>query len=698
MPVAYNPDTNEALVFDPESGWLPTKLAMNPETGDRAAFDGTNWVPIKTNPTPNPAAVAEAQWRQGNKIPNPQQPPERDDMGRLLGAIGGQIKERWDNFKKPDLGIFGDPSAAHDNPELFARQLEEASKLLPFAITGAPAIMATQAGRVASAPRGAISAGPNPAMPSLPPGGVNFQTNAPSSPQGVQAPRPISPLPPTEQPIGPAASIPPLPIEPVVRPKTGARLLPPETSHALPPEPPEIRAGRASGGAAASGHNPLSDLSPGAEALLRKAVGQDNLSPYMVEQRISEMSPHQFFAEVSPNMQSHASGLHASGGAARNEIEMPFVERKAETPQRMAVLFNDALGKEVNGPQFMRRLKDARETQGSGAWKDFQSTPIPPFPGMAQLMERLDAAGALKAATKAQREWGHRVNNQYETATGIRVKPEILGGAPGPITEVPTAGTFQFAKEHLDELIKSAIEKGQDGRVARYSAIKNDLVNAIDNHPEKTIAGKWRAAREAWTGPTQMMAAYRLGERLLTGHINKYDLPIITESYGLREKHALAAGIRSDLENRLGRPGPQELPVIKQMLGKNNQEKVAYVIGDDKAEKLFAALLHEHHMHFSHDQTIRNSMTAARMAAQKFWEPPESTLPGGIPMSVSGLKRAAVDTALSAISNRRAAKQAKEFEKIREEVARILTLQGAERDAALHYLTTPKPKMGVFGP
>lgn len=708
MPVAYNPDTNEAMVLDPETGWIPTKLAVNPDTGDRMAFDGSAWVPIKAKPTPNPAAAAENQWRQGNKMPPIGQPPERklaETPGGLLVSTAIQAKEKWDNFKAPDLSLLGSPSNERDDPNR-GPAFEESLKLLPFAMPGGPPILRTPAGRVSATPRGYSSPGPNPTVPPAPPGGINFRTNetpVAAEPTGSPSPTPPPPVSgqamtwdgkawvPASQAMGAPGPIPPLPVEPVVRPKTGARLLPPETSHSLPPEAPEIRAGRASVGAAASGHGPLSDLSPGAENLLRKAVGQEGLSPYMVEQRISEMSPHQFLAEVSPNMQSHASGLHASGGAARNEIELPFVGRKAETPQRMKMLFDEAFGAARNGVQYMRSLKEAQTAQSSKAWRDFQQTPIPPFPGMAQLMDRLDAAGALRHATKAQREWGRPVNSQF--------KPGAASSDPlQPSTEVPTAGTFQFAKEHLDGLIEDALSKpGHAGAVARYSAMKNDLVNAIVNHPDSNVAGKWRAALDLWAGPAQLMNAYKVGERVLTGHIHRHELPVITESYGPREMDALITGMRGHLENNLGRPGNQELPAIKMILGKNNQEKIAHAIGEPKAENLFTAIGHEHGMHFSHDQTIKNSMTEARRTAKEFWAPPESTFPGGIPTSLRGAGRMAIDATLSHVAGKRNAQQAAQFEKIREEVARIMTLQGAERDAALHYLTMPKPSMRVVG-
>jgi hypothetical protein len=89
---------------------------------------------------------------------------------------------------------------------------------------------------------------------------------------------------------------------------------------------------------------------------------------------------------------------------------------------------------------------------------------------------------------------------------------------------------------------------------------------------------------------------------------------------------------------------------------------------------------------------IYGSQTAPRQAAQAFWAPAGSSQIGlgDIPTTLRGAVGKAADAAISRFNAERIAKQTKEFEKIREEVARIMTLQGAERDAALHFLIAPR--------
>lgn len=60
MPIAYNDKTGEALRLDDAGAWVPTKLATNPQSGERLALDGTAWVPIKAQAPPERSAGVRA--------------------------------------------------------------------------------------------------------------------------------------------------------------------------------------------------------------------------------------------------------------------------------------------------------------------------------------------------------------------------------------------------------------------------------------------------------------------------------------------------------------------------------------------------------------------------------------------------------------------------------------------------------------
>lgn len=55
MPIAVN-DAGEALYLTPEGGWEPAKIAENPQTKEKLAFDGKDWTPLKMPANPEYSA------------------------------------------------------------------------------------------------------------------------------------------------------------------------------------------------------------------------------------------------------------------------------------------------------------------------------------------------------------------------------------------------------------------------------------------------------------------------------------------------------------------------------------------------------------------------------------------------------------------------------------------------------------------
>ena len=75
MPIATN-DTGETVFLDRDGQWKPAPTAVNPETKETLAFDGTTWSPLK------PRAAPE-------QYGPPQPPPSRmDAFGRGVVQAG----------------------------------------------------------------------------------------------------------------------------------------------------------------------------------------------------------------------------------------------------------------------------------------------------------------------------------------------------------------------------------------------------------------------------------------------------------------------------------------------------------------------------------------------------------------------------------------------------------------------------------
>lgn len=457
-------------------------------------------------------------------------------------------------------------------------------------------------------------------------------------------------------------------------------------------------------GAAGTEMGPLADVSPATITKLREVLKEEGFTPYTLEQRLAEMSAHEFLGELSPTTRLHMSGIQSVPGAAKNEIVGSVTQRSREAGERMGSAFDRAFGKGENREQLSRTIKIDRDKAEHPFWDKFRSTQIKPTPELEALLPRLEEAGALHAANRALGIEGRPKSVGFERMgnTYVPENPMITTGAPPPArTQMPTAEAFQYAKEHLDKLIEHAMESPSGANEARrLTALKNALVGAIDKHPDASVAGVWKEAREAHAGPTQLLSALKLGEKVLTGNVHAEELPFLTASYSPAELKAFNIGVRGRLEDLAGKPGKTENTVINTVLAPSNQSKIRWAIGDEKADALIAAIEHEQRMHHAPNNLIYNSMTAPRQEAVKHWTPQATPLDamsvGDVVGAVTSPKTALMKGANAVLGNRlakRADKRAAEFAKLRDEAARVFTLQGAERDAVLRHLLEVPPEI-----
>ena len=681
MPIAFNSETDSAVFLDQDGGWKPAPIAKNSATGERMAYDGNNWMPLKT-PTITDTKPSSATSFSDMLTPILPTGANLPEIPPMLGKVGSAISERFTNPPQElsVIGSLGHAFKALNDLGQFAKGpgAKSREELLP--VIGQATDLASTIGFLPSAGGASrvIQGVKSLKTPIVPQSSDIPQFSRPESPQVV---------PPTVPQAAPSV------LSPISQTPRPANLLPPDVPHLLPPEQAASLGARRSMGAGGDPLGPLADISPDTRNMIADVIKNEGFNVHTVEQRLSEMSPHDFLGELTPNTSLHMSGLQTHVGQARNEITSSVLQRQREAPERMTAAFDAAFGQAQNRAELMRSMTKQRAEDSGPFWKTFRETIIPPTPALTELMPRLRAAGALQAANKAMAEKGLPAENKFIlTESGpIKANSNITtGGKKVETTSVPSASAFQYAKEHLDTLIeKNMAQPGGEGAVARYVELKNALVNAIDNHPDQRVAGIWKDARNKYAQPTSIMKASKLGERILTGNVRSDELPILLETLSPAERSALNIGIRGRLEDLAGKPGKTERTVINTILAPSNAAKITAVIGEEKAAPLLAAIDHEARIHNAPNSLIYNSMTEPRRRAADFWAPKPgmfetaslSDVPHGMVHGLGMLAKAGIKKVQGDFGKQKAS----EFAKIRDEAARIFTLQGPERDAVIRY-------------
>jgi hypothetical protein len=459
----------------------------------------------------------------------------------------------------------------------------------------------------------------------------------------------------------------------------------PSLLRGVPKEPPGLPPGGGGVGATAAA-GPLDTVSPQTISTMRKMFEDEGVTPWTVEQRLDEMSPHQSLGEFSPNTEAHMGAVASPPGAAKNEVIDFFGQRAKDAKDRLRAAFDEGFGEKEDLAQLQRTREIDRSKAASPLYQAFRDMPIPPWEGIQPLIKRLEAADAFGIAkNKAALE-------------GVPWREEFFGYGPfHDIEHMPTAQSWDYVKRALDHKIADSFDKfGRSTDYTRiYTQLKNDLVSAIDNHPNPQVAGVWQKARQAFATPAQITSAERLGRKIFS--IDADELPFLTSSYSDGEMAGFRRAVRKELEDRLGRPGRTDTATINQVLAPNNQQKFRWIIGDQATDNLLRTVEQEQAMHGAGPRVHGGSQTALRESAKQFWTPQGATAADTIASvadTAFGAIRHPVGTAVNlarkvGLTKANAAYEAR-LANMRDEAARLFTLQGPQRDAVIRYLTQPQ--------
>jgi hypothetical protein len=415
----------------------------------------------------------------------------------------------------------------------------------------------------------------------------------------------------------------------------------------------------------------LEGIDPEAIREVAKDLKASGFSEHTLADTLEQMSPHQFALEVSDPMWNGAEGVYTNGGQGGMDIRSGFTQRTAELPQRMQDIVNRGLG----GPEdlsLLRRTLDIDQSKASNPlYQAFRTVNVTPTPQLEALMPRLQAARAFGAARERAAIQGMPWQQSFDTL-----------GAEG-MTQSPTAASWDLVKRSLDDRIRAAYTAGEKGLGNDLRDLKNELVNALDTHPE--VGDIYRQARQTFAGPQQIKDAWDLGAQVAAGKIHPDELPFavpFTENGPLMA--AVRQGYRNVLQTQLGRRlGPEASnAVVKQLLAPNNQAGLRWIAGDEATDAMIGDLTHEYAMYNSPRNLVYGSRTAPKQVNAARWQPePKGIIQQTLAATAEPFKFAQ-EKALSALDARRAVRA----QQVQNDAARIYMMQGPERDATLMWI------------
>lgn len=464
MPIATNPDTGDVVFLDNEGKWSPAKTAVNPKTREMMAYDGKDWQKVSTH---------------GHGILS-----YVDDAVRSIASgITFGYADRLAAGMESLTGVGGAKGKYEEN---LAREQRKTAEV-PGAIRIPGEIAGGVAGAVAAAPAtAAVGAATGlarlPAAAKIIAGGAAGGAAFGSSESGTPQER----------------------FESAV---TGAGL------------------GAATGGLFAAGGRVLSAIRSPAEratAQLRRALGRDDITAEQGIQRGQELARDRpgvaTVADVGgENVKGLVERVAQTPGAGRTTM-IPFLDqRQQQQMTRVAGDLTELTGSRRTALQAVNETMAQRAEEASPLYqaayqagdRAIWSTEGP------NSLERLSSSPTVKSAMQgAVRIWR---DNAVADGFGA-MNPGALvdrGGrlsfSSGQLPAFPNLQFWDYTKRLMDDKVRQAIRAGQGQKARTLTRLTEQLRTELDR-----LAPEYRAARDAWSGPTSYLDAVESGRGILS--------------------------------------------------------------------------------------------------------------------------------------------------------------------------------------
>ena len=242
----------------------------------------------------------------------------------------------------------------------------------------------------------------------------------------------------------------------------------------------------------------------------------------------------------------------------------------------------------------------------------------------------------------------------------------------------------------LNDTIQKAFRKGDGGKGLNLKVFLDKIDGKLDN-----IDG-YAAAKAAWSDASDIEQALDMGMDIFSGGPKSAMSPVMLEAMLEKmtdaQREAFKAGARDYIGALMG-TSRNDAAAAWQAFGKNwNAEKLEMIIGKKNAQEVTRRLMAEAKFAKTKNIAIDGSQTAFRTDAKKSVADLTDDATGEVPGAFTRGKRALFDAPINSLideilySNTRG--------NLNQQLGKILTLQGRERDQVVSTLLDEAARMG----
>ncbi len=373
-------------------------------------------------------------------------------------------------------------------------------------------------------------------------------------------------------------------------------------------------------------------------------------------------------------LQGSAEGLATKPGRSQNVLEDAIYEQKARAGARVKSEADKALGSDRGR---VKDLADAEiERKAAGKLYDVAKASSSPV-YIGEVRSALDSVieqsdGSVRAALErlktlrafADPKEGTRLHRSAVDLHAARVEIDDSIRAAGLGTN--TARLLGHVRKKIDEALKDSAPGYKEADAAYSTAIKG----------KEALEDGRKVFTRSYGSPDEL-------KKEMQGM-----------SYEIRGR--FISGARDYISELMGTSRNDAGAVIRELNQKGwNREKLAVILGESRSQEIERSLTREARRQGAADKILGNSATARRLQAEKGFENPLD--PAGNAFSkrknssATGLVMEGLGAALDKIKG---TAHSKNVQQVNEEVAKLLTSSGVERDKIVKILAAATKKRG----
>ena len=425
-------------------------------------------------------------------------------------------------------------------------------------------------------------------------------------------------------------------------------------------------------------HNPGQAVEQAAARKITQAIGRDAgdrgavTDPLdIIAARQRTLGPEATIADAGgQNTRQLLDTLATLPGKSKDVTERLIHDRQAGRADRLISAAESGLG--TNGarlPQTLEALDAARKEAAGPLYERIRQTTLAVDPVLESLLERSsNAFGVAKRIAE--------VNGKKFTLMDERPGLDAL---MRPQQKVAPLSQLDTLKRSLYDLEQQHINP-ETGRLSElgnaYKDLRRELVAKIDSLTADQAGNSfYKAARDAYAGPTELRAAANLGSQAMSK--DAWRISQMSEGMSASELEAFRIGAFESLRKKLGSEGGQT-QVLKMWKEPNTAEKLRELFGDQKSFRQFAADVAREARLKRLESIGRGSQTASRAAGLGDLDTEAINEAGNVARSAATGNLAGLVNAATKAWNK-----ASTPEPVRDEIGRLLTAKGQQGAANL---------------